>query len=110
MKYQTFHSIGLDGTIVLKPDADLLSTIHEAVVIASVEERHLRLTFGRVTVEVGVDDDAILLLRDWQRGFWGYLGSRPKVGPYPKPVLSEEERASDEQAEAVRQERLRSQD
>ena len=62
--------------------------------------------FNGVEVRVKYDSDPELVYRDWKRGMSGYLGESPVVGPYPRPELSDEERASDARIEARNEQEL----
>lgn len=78
--------------------------IEEAISDAIDQAREFKTTmyfkFSGITVMVRQDSNAKLILRDWLRTFLGYIDG--KVGPYPNPNLTEEERAHDAQIEERR--------
>lgn len=60
--------------------------------------------FNNVTVRVTKKSDPRLIQRDYNRAVSGYVDDKV-VGPYPRPVLTDEELESDARIEAEREER-----
>lgn len=58
----------------------------------------VKFEFNGVTVSVRMDSDPELIYRDWSRGLSGYIDKN--VGPYPNPVLTDEEKENDARIEA----------
>lgn len=59
--------------------------------------------FNDVIVSVKSDSDPVLIYRDWNRAMSGYIDK--KVGPYPSPVLTDEEKENDARIEAENEQR-----
>lgn len=59
--------------------------------------------FNGVTVTIRQDSDYELIYRDWQRALYGYIDKN--VGPYPNPVLTDEEKENDARVEAENERR-----
>lgn len=74
---------------------EITSAIKNAITDAQANGDECQFEFNGVTVVVSGASDPDLIYRDWSRGLSGYLGDNPTVGPYPKPELSEAEKASD---------------
>lgn len=63
-----------------------------------VGEVDMTFDFNGVKVTVKADSDPELIYRDWSRALNGYIDK--SVGPYPSPVLTDEEKESDARIEA----------
>ena len=63
----------------------------------------VKFEFNGVTVSVRMDSDPELIYRDWSRGLSGYIDKN--VGPYPNPVLTDEEKENDARIEAENEQR-----
>ncbi len=74
---------------------EITSTIKTAIADAKANGDECKFDFNGVTVVVSGASDPELIYRDWSRGLSGYLGNNPTIGPYPKPQLSDAEKASD---------------
>ncbi len=68
------------------------SALEKAIKMSGKYSFAVRFDFNGVKVTVYRDSDPDLIKRDWSRARSGYI---KRVGPYPKPVLTEEELASD---------------
>lgn len=63
----------------------------------------LTFEFNGVTVTVREDSDPELIYRDWSRALSGMIDKN--VGPYPNPVLTDEEKENDARVEAENEQR-----
>jgi len=90
-----------DGIYQALIGSTVFHAIAEALELASSEGHTITFQFNEVTVTVAHDSDANLIYRDWDRAMNGYIDKN--VGPYPKPVLTDEEVASDARIEAENQ-------
>jgi hypothetical protein len=79
--------------------------IDKAIKVATEANELVTFSFNGVVVVVARDSNQELIFRDWRRGMNGYLGGNPIAGPYPSPVLSASELASDAAIEARNQRR-----
>jgi len=68
-----------------------------------LEELVVEFDFNETTVQVAHDSNPELILRDCRRRMKGYTTGT--VGPYPSPVLTAEEQASDARVEAENERR-----
>ena|SRR3989344_3853245 len=87
-----------DGVFSVMVGSIINSTIDEAIALSAGENRLIVFKFNDVTVIVKSDSDPDLIYRDWSRALNGYIDKN--VGPYPNPVLTDEEKASDARIEA----------
>lgn len=79
--------------------SEITSTIAEAVQISAENAGHtVRFEFGGVMISVCSNSIRAHIHRDWVRAMNGVIGK--EVGPHPKPVLTNEERANDERIKA----------
>lgn len=78
--------------------SNITDTIDEAITLSAKKERKIKFDFNGVTVRVRSDSNPGLIHRDWLRSLLGYIGKT--VGPYPNPVLTDEEKASDARIKA----------
>ncbi len=74
--------------------------IDKAIKVAAEANELVTFSFNGVVIVVARDSNQELIFRDWRRGMNGYLGDKPVAGPYPSPVLSASELASDAAIEA----------
>lgn len=58
----------------------------------------VKFEFNGVSVAVRMDSDPKLIYRDWRRAMSGYIDR--EVGPYPNPVLTDEEKENDARIKA----------
>lgn len=77
--------------------ANITDTITEAIGIARGLDATVQFEFNGVIVKVRRDSNPELIYRDWSRSLNGCIGK--SVGPNPNPVLTDEEKASDEHIE-----------
>lgn len=63
----------------------------------------VKFDFNGVWVSVRMDSDPELIHRDWLRAMNGYIDKN--VGPYPNPVLTDEEKENDARIEAENEQR-----
>lgn len=87
-----------DGTFDVKGTAEITRTIAEAILSADEDNRPIVFEFNGVTVTVRSDSNPELIYRDWSRALRGYTNET--VGPYPNPILTEEEKARDARIQA----------
>lgn len=73
-------------------------TITEAIALSVEKRRAIKFEFNGVVVSVCGDSSPELIYRDWSRALSGYIGKN--VGPYPKSVLTDAEKANDARIEA----------
>lgn len=83
--------------------ANITGTVAEAISVARGLDVTLRFEFNGVTVSVRRDSNPDLIQRDWSRAQSGYIDQ--SVGPYPNPVLTDEEKESDARIEAENESR-----
>ena len=69
----------------------------------SVDSTLVSFEFNDVIVSVKSDSNPDLIYRDWVRAYAGYIDKN--VGPYPNPVLTDEEVENDARIEAENQRR-----
>lgn len=81
----------------------ITNTIAEAIAFSAKRNRPVAFKFNDVTVTVRSDSNPELIYRDWSRALSGYIGQN--VGPYPNPVLTDEEKASDARIKAKNERR-----
>ena len=81
--------------------ARISDTIAEAITVAGGLQNTVQFEFNGVTVSVRSDSDPELVRRDWSRALSGYIDGN--VGPYPNPVLTDEEKESDARIEAEKE-------
>lgn len=89
----------------------LIDCIHEAIRFLVRNGRHnhdengmlVSFMFNDVKVSVKSNTDLVLIYRDWLRAVHGYID--PEVGPYPNPVLTDEEKENDAPVEAENEKR-----
>lgn len=79
--------------------------IAKAIEIARLIEQRVSFGFNGVEIVVLGTSDPALIYRDWSRSMSGYIGKR--VGPFPAPVLTADEQASDARVKAENDARLR---
>ena len=94
---------------------EIKATIQAAIVFAGEIGYHeewasnkgglVKFEFNDVTVSVRMDSDPELIYRDWSRAMSGYIGKN--VGPYPNPVLTDEEKENDARIKAKNEQRRR---
>lgn len=87
-----------DGVYDVMAGADITATIAEAIALSAKKKRQIVFKFNGVTVTVRSDSDPALIRRNWSRALSGYIDKN--VGPYPNPVLTDEEKANDARIEA----------
>ena len=58
----------------------------------------VKFEFNGVMVSVRMDSNPELIYRDWNRAMYNYIDKN--VGPYPNPVLTDEEKENDARVEA----------
>lgn len=63
----------------------------------------VKFKFNDVMVSVRMDSNPELIYRDWSRAMSGYIDRN--VGPYPSPVLTDEEKENDARIEAENEQR-----
>ncbi len=93
------------ATFDVASGSQITRTISEAIELSrrfgwhDFDEKGAEISFefNGVNVTVKEDSDPKLIHRDWSRGLSGYI---TEVGPYPKPELSEEDKANDARIEA----------
>jgi len=83
--------------------ADITATIDEAIRLSAHENLPVIFEFNGVNVTVCADSDPKLIYRDWHRALKGYIDKN--VGPYPNPVLTDKEKASDARIEGQNERR-----
>jgi hypothetical protein len=76
----------------------IIDTIKEMIGLAKKGNFTAKQELNGVTVLVNGDSNADLIFRDQQRAQSGYVEG--EVGPYPNPVLTDEDKASDARVEA----------
>jgi len=77
------------------------SAIREVIQIARGLAATMQFDFNGVTVQVNADSSHVRIRRDWRRTLSGYI--KGIVGPYPKSILTDEEKANDERIEAEKE-------
>jgi hypothetical protein len=85
---------------------EITQTIREAIEVSGTygwtdfdyKGALVKFDFNGVMVSVQTDSDPELIHRDWLRALNGYIDKA--VGPYPNPVLTDEEKESDARIEA----------
>lgn len=82
-----------DGLIADIYFGDIRTAIKEAIKIATEHDLKLTFQFNSVDVVVCKDSNEDLTYRDWERALKGYI--EKMVGPYPKEVLSDDEKNND---------------
>ena len=96
------HLWGMETvTFDVVPGAAIIGCIREAIHFAKYngwsdpgDNRTLvSFTFEGVTISVRANSDLMLIYRDWQRAVNGYIDKQ--VGPYPQPILTEEDEEQD---------------
>lgn len=90
-----------NGVFDVMAGSNITYTIAEAITLSAKEKRTISFEFNSVIVSVRSDSNPELIYRDWSRSLSGYIGKN--VGPNPKPVLTDEERASDTRIEAEKE-------
>lgn len=93
------------------PGSQITDCIREAISFSELNGWHdhgengtlVSFEFNGITVSVKSNSDPELIYRDWSRGLSGYIDKN--VGPYPKPVLTDEEKANDARIEAENEQR-----
>ena len=86
-----------DGIYNVIAGAEITATIAEAIALSAREMQPVRVELNDVLVTVHSNSEPKLIYRDWLRAFNGYIDKN--VGPYPNPVLTDEEKASDARIE-----------
>jgi hypothetical protein len=87
-----------DGICDSLETADITATITKAIELSKRFKKSITFVFSEVKVTVYPDSDQELIYRDWWRARKGCIDKN--VGPYPNPILTEEEKASDARIEA----------
>jgi hypothetical protein len=85
---------------------EITETIREAISISAqygwtdfdYKGALVKFDFNGVIVSVYMDSDPGLIYRDWSRALYGKIDKN--VGPYPNPVLTDEELAHDAEVDA----------
>lgn len=90
----------MDGIYNVRVGADITATIAEATVLSAEEKRPIAFEFNGVIVTVCSDSNPELIHRDWARAGDDCIPKR--IGPYPNPVLTEEEEGRDSRIRAAR--------
>ena len=93
------------------PGSHITDCIREAISFSKLNGWHdhgengtlVSFEFNDVTVSVKSNSDPELIYRDWLRGLSGYIDKN--VGPYPNPVLTDEEKENDARIEAENEQR-----
>lgn len=88
------------------PGSQITDCIREAISFSELNGWHdhgengtlVSFEFNGITVSVKSNSDPELIYRDWSRGLSGYIDKN--VGPYPNPVLTDEEKENDARIEA----------
>ena len=65
----------------------------------------VKFEFNGVMVSVRMDSNPELIYRDWNRAMYNYIDKN--VGPYPNPVLTDEEKENDARIKAKNEQRRR---
>lgn len=86
-----------DGKWEARAGHYIRNCLDEARVIAAAEGKPITFEFNGVEITVAADSNLSLLDRDRERAMSGYIDK--EVGPYPKPELTAEEIAHDEEVE-----------
>lgn len=87
------------------PGSQITHCIREAISFSKLNGWHdhgengtlVSFEFNGVIVSVKSNSDPELIYRDWSRGLSGYIDK--SVGPYPNPVLTDEEKENDARIE-----------
>lgn len=87
-----------NGVYEIMPGANITAAIAEAILLSAKKKRSIRFKFNGVLITVRSDSDPKLIYRDWSRALNGYIDKN--VGPYPNPILTDEEKVSDARIEA----------
>ena len=87
-----------NGVYDVMAGADITATIKEAIALSAKKKWQIVFEFNGVTVTVRSNSDPALIRRNWSRALNGYIDKN--VGPYPNPVLTDEEKANDARIEA----------
>lgn len=92
---------------------EIKATIQAAIVLAGEIGYHeewasnkgglVKFEFNGVMVSVRMDSNPELIYRDWNRAMDNYIDKN--VGPYPNPVLTDEEKENDARIEAENEQR-----
>jgi len=86
------------------PGANIINTIAEAIRLSAANENCIiTFEFNGVIVNVSSDSKPELIYRDWLRAINGYI--KKNIGPYPNPVLTDEEKANDDRIKAENERR-----
>lgn len=88
--------------IDVRAGANIINVIAEAITLSMKKKRKVKFTFNGEIIRVSSDSNPDLIHRDWLRALSGYIDK--SVGPYPNPVLTDEERASDALIESKNEE------
>lgn len=67
----------------------------------------IKFNFNAIMVSVRMDSDPELIYRDWRRAMSGYINR--EVGPYPNPILTDDETRNDARIEAKNEQRRQQQ-
>lgn len=88
-----------NGVFWVEGGADIKDAIAEAIALSANQgNRLIRFKFRfDVIVSVYSDSSPELIFRDWWRADGGYIDKN--VGPYPNPILTDQERKSDARIE-----------
>lgn len=87
-----------NGVYHVISSSQLTNTIAEAIDVSKKEDKVITFVFNGVTINIKSDSDPKLLYRDGMRALSGYIDKN--VGPYPQPILTDEEKANDKRIEA----------
>ncbi len=96
MKIDTFYIGEIHGAI--RAAIQLAGEIGYHDKWASNKGGLVSFEFNGTNVSVRMDSDPELIYRDWSRAMYGYIDKN--VGPYPNPVLTDEEEESDARIKA----------
>ena len=95
-----------DGIFVARAGKHINDAIIEAMQLSVNNSfRPIVIKHNDVLVTVHAGSNAELLCRDYFRALNGYI--EKKVGPHPRPVLTEEEKANDARIEEANKRRRR---